>query len=422
LKRYRWLWQGHNAEKLKAQLLSLANNEVHFLALDSNNHRDDHSRFDWLVGWGAKEKISCSSASFESLRNFHKQQRDWCLGHLSYELKNETEKLESSSSPDFNWPHLNFFIPQTIILAEGKNIEVQSFSFKDQAELEEYLVQEANPSPKAPNQINFEAQETKEEYLQKIASLKKELQYGNIYEINYCTEWKGAGKLNESSYYQLLNQRHQAPFSALYRLGELSLLCFSPERFLQKKGNKLICQPIKGTASRAADPREDQQLKEALLASEKERSENVMIVDLVRNDLSKTALAGTVKVPELFGIYSYQAVHQMVSTVESQIDPQYELDAILSSTFPMGSMTGAPKISAMKLIDRHENFNRELYSGSVGYISPEGDFDFNVVIRSIMHHRGKSWNSVRVGSAITIHCEAEREYEECLLKAEKVIN
>jgi para-aminobenzoate synthetase component 1 len=195
----------------------------------------------------------------------------------------------------------------------------------------------------------------------------------------------------------------------------------SPERFLKKEAGRLISQPIKGTVRRGDSPEEDKALAHALQSSEKERAENVMIVDLVRNDLSRVAVKASVEVTDLCSIYSVETVHQMVSTIECSISPEKGLSEILRATFPMGSMTGAPKISAMKHIDRLELEGRGAYSGSIGYISPTGDFDFNVLIRSLFHNSLSEVLISNVGGAITSLSDPEQEYQECHLKADAII-
>nr|MBA3971024.1 anthranilate synthase component I family protein [Bacteroidota bacterium] len=223
--------------------------------------------------------------------------------------------------------------------------------------------------------------------------------------------------IDTSSVYKKLNTISSAPFSAYCKFGSHYVLCASPERFLQKCGNTLISQPIKGTIKRAENPKEDEKLKIELRSNKKEQSENVMIVDLVRNDLSRIAQKGSVKVNELFGIYSFKQVHQMISTVSCELKEGLTFTDILKTTFPMGSMTGAPKVSAMKLIEQYETTKRGLYSGAIGYIRPNGDFDFNVVIRSILYNADKKALSFMAGSAITDKADAFQEYDECLLKA-----
>ena len=192
------------------------------------------------------------------------------------------------------------------------------------------------------------------------------------------------------------------------------MISATPERFPSRRGNKLISQPIKGTSSRKKNPERDQQLKTELLKDEKERAENVMIVDLVRKDLTKSAKAGTVKVEELFGVYSFPQVHQMISTITGEVKEGVDLAAILQATFPMGSMTGAPKRKVMQLIEQYESTKRGIYSGAVGYISPEKDFDFNVVIRSILYNAKEKYLGYLVGGGITAYSEPENEDEECL--------
>jgi para-aminobenzoate synthetase component I len=218
-----------------------------------------------------------------------------------------------------------------------------------------------------------------------------------------------------------LNAISPTPFSGFFKLKDRYILSATPERFLCKRGNKLISQPIKGTAKRSADLAEDLRIKAALKVNIKEQSENVMIVDLVRNDLTKSAVKGSVKVDELFGIYSFPQVHQMISTISCELDPTVDLIEAIRNTFPMGSMTGAPKIKAMELIDQYERSKRGVYSGSFGCISPTGDFDFNVIIRSILYNAEEQYLSFQVGGAITYAANAEEEYEECLLKASAIM-
>jgi len=403
----------------KEALLAIAAKSENCQLLDSNGHQDKYSKFNWLLGWGKKAEMQSSQDSFDKLKSFKELHKDWLLGHLAYPLKDEVEDLGSRHKDGLNWPHLAFFVPETLIIEKENNLICYSYYYQNQTELAAGLTPSklgtSSPHPA------FTANLSKEKYLSHITALKEELQAGNIYEINFCQAWYAQEVINPLKLFLELNSQHKAPFTSFYRLEDKYLLCFSPERYLQKKGSKLISQPIKGTAPRSKNKAEDEHRKAGLLASEKERAENVMIVDLVRNDLSRTAAKASVKVEELFGLYSFNAVHQMISTIGAELAPQYDLVDTLKTSFPMGSMTGAPKISAMQLIDQHENFNRGLYSGSVGYIDPEGDADFNVIIRSILYSSSLKRAEVKVGGAITIHCNAEEEYQECLLKAEKII-
>ncbi|MCH7535945.1 MAG: anthranilate synthase component I family protein [Bacteroidetes bacterium] len=253
--------------------------------------------------------------------------------------------------------------------------------------------------------------------IQKVGQIKEHIQQGDIYEMNFCQEFYADNAvIDPVEVYMGLNEKSPAPFSCFYKFKEKFLISSSPERFLKKTGNKIISQPIKGTVKRGKSDVEDVVLKEILAGNAKEQSENVMIVDLVRNDLSRSARLGTVEVEELFGIYSFEQVHHMISTVSAELKDDIHLVDVIKNAFPMGSMTGAPKVSSMKLIEKYEESKRGLFSGSIGYITPSGDFDFNVVIRSILYNEANQYVSFTTGSAITINSNAEKEYEECHLK------
>ncbi|PID89409.1 MAG: hypothetical protein CSB01_02115 [Bacteroidia bacterium] len=244
---------------------------------------------------------------------------------------------------------------------------------------------------------------------------------GDIYEINFCQEFFAEQVcINPEQLYNHLKKVSPTPYGCFYKTRNHYLLSASPERFIKKKGTKLISQPIKGTAKRGANKEEDDTIKHHLFTDAKERAENIMIVDLVRNDLSHTATKGSVKVEELCGIYSFPQVHQMISTVVANLRNDIHFVEAIKQCFPMGSMTGAPKIRAMKLIEQYESTKRGLYSGAVGYITPQGDFDFNVVIRSILYNATNKYLSFMVGGAITMQSNPEKEYEECLLKAKAI--
>ena len=419
----RWVFQYPiaHAARLKQLLPAASKASTYFAFLDSNEHQGPYHRYEWLAAFGAKEILSPANDCFEALRDFHLQKRDWLFGHLSYDLKNDLEHLTTTHQDTLGFSPMLFFIPETVIYQSGKKIWVESYRFDEIAALEKYLAAHQQKEGSASINIELAAQTSREQYLKTIASIKEHLQYGNIYEMNYCLEFAAnAPDFEMLPAFQKLNSSARAPFAALYKNDDRYLLCASPERYLQKQGKKLISQPIKGTIRRSDDERIDKRLKSELLANEKERSENVMITDLVRNDLSRTAARASVKVEELFGIYTFNTVHQMITTISSELADQYDFAEALKTTFPMGSMTGAPKLKAMELIDEYENFARNLYSGAVGYITPGGDFDFNVVIRSIFYNQQSGYLSARVGSAITIHCEARQEYDECLLKAENL--
>lgn len=346
-----------------------------------------------------------------------KHQGNYIFGFFSYALQShvtQSEPLENRRLPlAYFWVSSEVAKIQkgTIVLVQGTD--------RNKVDKVHSRIQGA----KAIDLPVFSASLSQEAYLKNIESIKSLIQRGDLYETNFCFNYtlKDQGLEQPFGLYQRVNERTKAPFSALLCLKDIWLACGSPERFLKKTGNQLLSQPIKGTAPRNVDPNLDLVLKDELLASPKERSENVMIVDLVRNDLSKIALPGTVQVDELFGVYSFPTVHQMISTISCKIDKNLPFSNILRATFPMGSMTGAPKRNALNFMNRLEPFTRELYSGSVGYFSPEGDFDFNVVIRSLEYYPKEQTLSCGVGSAITIRSDGASEYRECQLKIERLI-
>lgn len=393
--------------------------------LNSNNYKHDkYSNYRAIIGLGAVDEFLPGNAFvFDDLKHFADKQQDWLLGFLSYELKNHFEKLHSKNPDHLEMPLLHFFRPVVILILEndcwrvGCLPGIGSLSYP-QLVYEGIVSEPYNAVPKQTI-TNIKPRVSKNRYFEQLTAIKDHIQAGDIYEMNYCVEFYAENADLDPLYvYDSLNTASPAPFSCFYMLDNKYLMCASPERFLQKRGSRLISQPIKGTSARSANLEKDSFLKQSLYNDSKERSENVMIVDLVRNDLSRTARKGSVQVEELFGIYSFQQVHQMISTVTSSLHPDFHyLDAIRLA-FPMGSMTGAPKISAMQLIDKYEDTRRGLYSGAVGYISPEKNFDFNVVIRSIQFNGNSNYLGYMAGGAITIGSKPEKEYEEVLLKAQ----
>ncbi len=421
MKRHIFELSSLSPDYIKNILIDQCAHQEYFSLLDSNNHKDAYSRYDWLVALDAEIIFQPSGNSFEELKEFHQLHGHWLFGHLCFDLKDELEAISTSNPDTVGFKPMLFFVPKTLVYSREGKITVETTEFENETDWLASL--STIHSTVAKDAIELVAQTSQQAYLNKVASLKEHLQYGNIYEINYCIEFSNfAKKFNPTSVFKQLNNSARAPFAAFYKNGDKHLLCASPERYLHKDGDTLTSQPIKGTIKRAATSQEDEQLKKELLASEKERSENVMITDLVRNDLSQTAAKASVKVTELFGIYTFNTVHQMISTIQSRLAETHHFTEALQTTFPMGSMTGAPKPRAMQLIEEHETFARNLYAGAVGYITPNGDFDFNVVIRSLFYNAETDYLSARVGSAITIHCNAVQEYEECLLKAENLFS
>ncbi len=392
--------------------------------LHSNGYRHDkYASLPWAYALGAANTLSGDlDNAFDALKDFSGHYHDWLFGFFSYDLKNQLEDLSSRNPDHIGMPLIHFFRPVILVLPEGCGCRIGCLPGYGQFSDPDFVLQEML-KPSGTDQTVFslpplKARVSKEKYLEQVSIIKKHIQAGDIYELNFCMEfYADKTGVDPVQAFLSLNQASPAPFSCFYQVDDNYLLCASPERFMQKLGDRLISQPIKGTSARGLDPGDDLRSMDALRRDPKERSENVMIVDLVRNDLSRTAQIDSVKVEELCGVYTFPQVHQMISTISSRLRPDsHYLDAVRHA-FPMGSMTGAPKIRAMQLIEKYEDTRRGLYSGAVGYISPEKDFDFNVVIRSLQYNKKKSYLAYMAGGAITSASDPAKEYAECLLKA-----
>lgn len=411
-------------QTFKKKLVSWARSCDYFLLLDSNTERyagtNQDVHFEFLAAFGMWDYLLTNEEdAFERLDAFFKRHQDWLFGHFSYDLKNGLEKLVSRHPDEVGFPALYFFQPKYVVLCKHSKIELQAINTLSDGEIQATIhsLQTASDNLSGTkNEIRIHQRFERSDYLQTVQRFRDHIKRGDIYEVNFCQEFYSRSSIDPYVSYQRLNHLSPSPFAAFYKLHDKFLLSSSPERFLKKDGEKVISQPIKGTIKRGRTPSEDDALKNQLLHDVKEQAENVMIVDLVRNDLARTAKKGTVHVEELFGVYTFEQVHQLISTVAAEIDSEYMISCI-QSAFPMGSMTGAPKVRAMELIEEYERTKRGLYSGSVGYFSPDGNFDFNVIIRSILYNSAKKYVSYSVGGAITYLSEPEKEYEECMVKA-----
>lgn len=345
----------------------------------------------------------------------------WIFGHLGYDLKNEIEGLSSPHTPLIAFPDLFLYVPEVVIRLSDGSIHITT-AHEDHRSILDAITTTPIEKEQAHHPISIQQTVSREQQLDAIDRCRQHILRGDCYEINLCMQFYAKdAAIDPMLTYERLSELSPNPFSSFYKCGDLFLLCASPERYLMKHGDRIISQPIKGTSPRRHDdPSLDEAQRNYLLQSEKERSENVMIVDLVRNDLSRICEEGSVRVDELFGVYSYPQVHQMTSTISGVLSKGISFTDIIRATFPMGSMTGAPKRKVMELIADHEPFGRGLFSGSVGYISPEGDMDWNVVIRSIQYDRENRLLSYHVGSGITFNSDPKKEYEECLLKAKAI--
>lgn len=401
--------------QFKQRLLLLTENYSYATILDSNNyHETQYIEYELLAGFGAKSIIL--SNRFSELEALSKK-GSWLFGYFSYDLKNELEDLKSENLDALDFPDMCFFEPEILVEVKDNKVKLTGQGVEDFTK----KLKKVDVRFQGNNSIDVKPRISKEKYIKSILQLLSHIQLGDIFEVNFCQEFFAENvNISPVSIYNDLNHKSPVPFGSFLKVGGRFCLGSSPERFVRKTGDKIICQPIKGTIKRGETKGDDEVLISSLKNDVKERSENVMIVDLVRNDLSKFSKQGTVKVDELFGIYTFPQVHQMISTISCEVDSYISSVDIIKNLFPMGSMTGAPKVRAMKLIEEYESTKRGLYSGAIGYIKPNGDFDFNVVIRSILYNEMNRYLSFMVGGAITSKSNPEAEYKESRLKAKAI--
>lgn len=404
----------------KMKMLNWADQFNIFCLLDNNNYSFEDPLFECIVGVGCERSYTFKGENdLENLQKFHDEKPTWLFGHLGYNALGNSYVKKDKADEDFADGF--FFEPEIIIKLSGAKIEI----LKSRENADKIIADiEATEIFSAKEKISLKIEPSihREKYIAALEKLHDHIKRGDCYEINFCQRFIAENALiNPVDVYSKLTALSPAPFGAFYKLDNNYCMCASPERFLQKKGMQLISQPIKGTSKRDLDPVKDSTNKHYLTGSTKEKSENVMVVDLVRNDMSMVCEKGSVKVKELFGVYSFPQVHQMISTVEGTLSAGRKFTEAIEACFPMGSMTGAPKKRVMELIEEYEFSGRGLFSGSIGYITPEGDFDFNVVIRSIFYNKHRNEVSFFAGSGITFYSDPEEEYEECMLKAKAIV-
>jgi len=339
---------------------------------------------------------------------------DWYFGYLGYDLKNNIEKLYSNNGDPIGAPDLWLFSPGYLLQADHTSQQKKVLRNDHSLEL---AIDQQRDSEVQLGSLRYSV--TPETYQQTIVKAKKLIYEGDLYELNLAHQSKADFTGDPFQLYKKMRQAGPVPFGAYMQLDEIDVCCASPERFLAKKGTKVWSQPIKGTTKRSSDPELDKRLKKALINSRKEQAENLMIVDLVRHDLNKIAIPGSVKVEQLFDIETFKTVHQMVSCISANTYKNNVMD-ILKYCFPMGSMTGAPKIRAMQRIEEFEIFKRGIYSGAIGYLTPENEFDFNVVIRTAIIKDNVLYYAA--GGAITSDSNPKNEWNETLLKKQALIN
>lgn len=393
--------------------------------LQSNGFADAYSKVEWMLAVGKIDEFTSNGVdTFEKLDAFRSRYpNNWIPGFFGYDLKNEIETLSTAFDDGLSFPDAYFFIPQTVLSFENGCLSIQTTGNPDHI----YAQIIATKIPRAIDEYPFfkgafKKRMSKEEYARAFAHMKQHIARGDIYEVNLCQEFYAENcTIDPHQVYDRLSTVSPTPFGCFFSMDDRYILSASPERFLAKRSGTLISQPIKGTARRGGSDKEDQKIKADLLSNPKEIAENVMIVDLVRNDLTRSAAPGSVAAERKLEVHSFKQVHQLVSTITCRKNDDLSDLTCIENTFPPGSMTGAPKISAMKLCDRYEQSKRGVYAGAIGYFAPDGDFDFNVVIRTLLYNATNRYLSFHTGGAITFEADADREYEECLLKAKGIL-
>ncbi|PID68478.1 MAG: aminodeoxychorismate synthase, component I [Flavobacteriia bacterium] len=393
--------------------------------LDTNNYENAYTSYKTVVALGAHSVLKTDyKGAFDQWQRYYKKANDYIFGFLGYDLKNDLEDLESSNPDGLDFPDMFFFQPKKLLFITDTYLEtayLEDYAHEWEQDLKSITQQQYNRSV-TPSDFTVHQRMDFRTYSGKFEQLQAHINRGDTYETNFCMEFYAEDvTLDPHEVFRQLNRNNPMPFAAFIKHGDYYVMSASPERFAGKKGNKIFTQPIKGTRKRGRNKDEDTAIIKELESNTKERSENIMIVDLVRNDLSRIAEKNSVNVEELCKIYTFPNVHQMISTVTCRVAEKLPVVEVIKALFPMGSMTGAPKISTMKIIDALEMHKRSLYSGAIGYVSPQGDFDFSVVIRTMLYNAKNRYLSMSVGGAITAKAEAEAEYEECLLKAEALL-
>ncbi|WP_299268610.1 aminodeoxychorismate synthase component I [uncultured Psychrosphaera sp.] len=351
------------------------------------------------------------------------------VGYWDYELGGHFEALPSPKPSDITLPNMFIGIYTSAIVVDHHSGDVnfvsQDANYNSQWDSLQKIINNLAPQPNKNTLAPFKltspwlSNMTKDEYTQKFNRVQEHLLSGDCYQINLAQRFSAGYQGCEWTAYNKLRQQNSAPFSAFIRHKNGAVLSVSPERFIEVKNKIIETKPIKGTRPRHADKSKDAELAEQLKSATKDRAENLMIVDLLRNDLSKVAVAGTVDVPDLFEIESFPAVHHLVSKVTAELDSQFSSLDVLRGAFPGGSITGAPKIRAMQIIHELEPNPRSVYCGAIGYIKPNGDMDSNISIRTLVCNQNKihCW----AGGGLVADSVCNDEYQETLDKVNKIL-
>ncbi len=407
-----------NIQEFKQKALRWAMQFNYVVLFDSNSYTEDKfSKIEWKLAVDAIDFVQPPTDFFDALATFKKEQNgNFICGFWRYDILDSAIGKIVEPIDELGFPALFFFQPRYVFELKG-NVLTVNRNYPETFEILERIQSVEIGLNRFNNEIHFTERIAKQEYIKQVNAIKQCIAEGDFYELNLCAEVVAEQSMIDPVHvFEQLNVNTEAPFSSFVKYNTSYLMCASPERFLCKRGNKLISQPIKGTIRRGQNEEADIALKNELSLSEKERAENVMIVDIVRNDLTMYADVGTICVDELFGIYTFKTVHQMISTISASLSRGEDVVKAIENAFPMGSMTGAPKLAVRKYIDSVEVFNRGLFSGTIAYFDNADEFDSNVVIRSVLFDSSKQKIVIRTGGAITYDAIAEQEYAEVQLK------
>lgn len=402
---------------IKTKLLDWSQQFDHVVWLDSNAYPEHQHSYEAVLAVDANEILSLDKDfALADLKAYREENKNWLFGYLGYRAN--SKKLENASKNLLKFPSIYFFQPKKVFLLQKDYLEIHYLNPKE-IEQDWEIIQAMELKDEHIDFANFEIipRIDKSTYIAKVNQIQDYIKQGKLEEINFCQEFYSHNKLeNPLEFYKQLNQVSQAPFASYMRLEDKYAFCSSPERYLKHDKGKLITQPIKGTAKRLADKEADELIKTQLKESEKEINENKLVVDMVIQEFKTFCKPESVQVTEFCKAYSFKQVHQLISTIEGELQENLSpLDAI-SNSYPMGSMTGIPKATALVLTDELEDFDRGVYSGGIGYFTPEEDFDFNVVIRSALYNDTEAYLSFSAGGAITEQSNPEAEYDETLIK------
>lgn len=348
------------------------------------------------------------------------------IGYFSYDLCHQIESLPRTAKDDLGVDEMYLFfydsaivvdhqLKQTHLVAASYCPDPSAFFEQAKACLVNSIVASEESSKEAPAEPQLEANMTPQDYVSKVEQVKAFIASGDIYQVNLAQRFTARCVQQPAALYAQLTKLNPAPFAAYLEWEDNALLSSSPERFLRLQGKRIQTRPIKGTRPRGNDVAEDQEMQASLLASEKERAELLMIVDLERNDLGRVCEPGTIQVEALYEVESYPTVHHLVGEVSGELRPEVDRVDCLKATFPGGSITGAPKVRAMQIIDQIEPNQRSAFTGSIGYFSADGQMDLNIAIRTLLLKEGMAY--LQVGAGIVWDSEPESEYQETLDKA-----